>query len=225
MKQTLWKRFRMTAALLASFFLWTAAVLLVDVQTIGPLGSAVGLAAMNRFVHTLTGVHMAFYTLTDRLSLIPAALVAGFLLLGLCQWIRRKRFLQVDHSLLILGGFYLAVGAVFGLFEVIPVNFRPILIEGVLEASYPSSTTLLVLCVLPTAMLQLRSRISHPVLKGVVLSAAAAFTAFMVMGRVISGVHWFSDIVGGALLSAALVSAYGTAVRLDADRANGEAPV
>lgn len=201
------------AAMLAAFGLWTAAVQCVDVQRIGPQGSAVGFAAMNRFVHGLTGVHMPLYILTDWLSLVPVLFVLGFAILGLGQWIRRKHLLKVDGDLLILGVFYLAVLGAYGLFEVLAVNYRPVLIDGVLEASYPSSTTMLVLCVMPTAIMQLRARIQNAALRGWVVSGIGVFTAFMVIARLISGVHWLSDIIGGALLSAALVLLYRALVR------------
>lgn len=190
----------MALGFLAAFVLWTLAVQWVDVQPMGPLGSRVGFAALNGFVHRLTGVHIALYNLTDRLSLIPLGFIAGFGALGLWQWVRRKSLLRVDRSILLLGGFYLAVLAAFAFFEFFPVNYRPVLIDGVLEASYPSSTTLLVLCVMPTAAMQLRSR--------ALTFLIAAFTVFMMVCRLLSGVHWFTDIVGGVVLSAGLVMLY-----------------
>lgn len=200
--------FGLGAGLLAAFGLWTLAVYLIDVQPIGPDGSAVGFAALNCFLHRLTGVHWWLYALTDWLGLIPLAVAALFGLLGLCQLIRRKCLWKVDGSILVLGGFYAAVIALFLLFEKCVVNYRPVLIEGVLEASYPSSTTLLTMCVMPTAALQLRSRIQNPGLRTALIAAIWLFTALMVLGRLISGVHWFTDIVGGALLSAGLVTLY-----------------
>ena len=200
--------FALGIGLLAAFGLWTLAVCLIDVQPIGPDGSAVGFAALNGFLHRLTGVHWWLYALTDWLGLIPLAVAALFGLLGLCQLIRRKSLWKVDGSILVLGGFYVAVIAVFLLFEKCVINYRPVLIEGVLEASYPSSTTLLTMCVMPTAALQLRSRIQNPGLRTALIAAIWLFTALMVLGRLISGVHWFSDIVGGALLSAGLVTLY-----------------
>lgn len=197
---------------LAAFALWTAAVGFVDVQPIGPLGSCVGFASVNRFFHGLTGVHMTLYILTDWLSLIPVGLGFGFALLGLFQWIKRKSLLKVDRNILVLGGFYLAVLAAYVLFECFPVNYRPILINGVLEVSYPSSTTLLVMCMMPTALLQLKACIRHPLLRKFVAGAITAFTVFMVVGRLVSGVHWLSDIIGGALLSSGLVMLYVSAV-------------
>ena len=194
--------------LLAAFVLWTAVVSLVDVQAIGPRGSSVGLAALNGFFHNLTGVHLSLYLITDWLSLVPLGIVLGFGALGLVQWVKRKSIWKVDRSILVLGGFYLVVLAAFVFFEVYAVNYRPILIEGVLEASYPSSTTMLVMTVMPTAALQLKSRIQNPALRRSVVIAIIAFTAFMVMGRLVSGVHWVSDIIGGGLLSAGLVMLY-----------------
>lgn len=195
-------------AALIAFVIWTVLVRFVDVQTIGPESSAVGFASLNGAFHALTGLHMALYDLTDLLSVIPLGIIACFGLLGLYQWIRRKKLFRVDSSILVLGGFYVVVMAFYALFEVVEVNYRPILIEGVLETSYPSSTTMLAMCVLPTAIMQLRSRIQNRALNTCVTLALAAFTAFMVIGRLISGVHWLSDIIGGALLSTGLVVLY-----------------
>ena len=194
--------------MLAAFVLWTWAVCVVDVQPIGSLGSTVGFARLNGFVRDLVGVRMGLYTLTDWLSVIPLGLVGCFGMWGLFQWIRRRSLARVDRSLLMLGGFYLAVLAFYGLFEIWVVNHRPLLIEGILEASYPSSTTTLSLCVMPTAWIQLRSRIRTPLLRRCTGWIVAAFTAFQVVGRLLSGVHWFSDIVGGMLLSGGLLGIY-----------------
>ena len=198
----------MALGLLAAFALWTAAVRTVDVRVIGPRESTVGFAALNRFIHDLTGVHMALYIRTDWLGLIPLGFVAGFAVLGLIQWIQRKHILKVDYSILVLGGFYMAVLLVYILFEVFVVNYRPVLIDGHLEASYPSSTTVLSMCVMSTAIMQLRSRIGNDAVKRCVTSVMSVFIAFMVIGRLVSGVHWFTDIVGGVLLSTGLVLLY-----------------
>ena len=208
MKKQNKRNFYIALGLFAAFLLWTAATRLLDVQAIGPLGSTVGFAALNRFFHDLTGVHMSLYAITDWLSLVPLGCACGFAILGLVQWAKRKNLLKVDRSPLFLGGFYLVVMAAYVLFEFVVVNYRPVLIEGALEASYPSSTTMLVLTVMPTAMMQLNPRIKRPALRRAVLGAIIVFTAFMVIGRLVSGVHWLSDIIGGALLSASLVMAY-----------------
>lgn len=194
--------------LLAAFVLWTAAVCTIDVQPIGPRKSSVGFASINSFFHECTGVHMLLYTITDWLGLVPLAFIFGFAFLGLKQWIQRKSILKVDFSILILGGFYLIVLAAYILFEEFAINYRPVLIDGFLEASYPSSTTLLVMCVMPTAMIQLKKRMRNKRLQRCMLISNSVFTAFMVIARLISGVHWLSDIIGSVLLSIGLVMLY-----------------
>ena len=200
--------------MLIAFVMWTVAIRFVDVQAIGPQESSVGFATINQFVHNLTGVHMSLYTITDWLGLVPLMFVMGFGTLGLIQWIKRKHLLKVDYSILVLGGFYIVVMAVYVLFEVLVINYRPVLINGILEASYPSSTTMLVMCVMPTAIMQFDTRIKNDVLKRCVTYAITAFIVFMVIGRLVSGVHWFTDIIGGALLSAGLVLMYRAMIRL-----------
>jgi len=194
--------------LLAVSALWTLSVSFIDVQPIGPCESSVGFASLNGPFHRLTGVHMTLYTITDWLGLIPVGVCIAFGALGLVQWIKRKSILKVDFSILVLGVFYITVIAVYFFFEKFVVNYRPVLIEGYLEASYPSSTTMLTMCVMPTAAMQLSRRIKNTVFRRCIVTAIYAFTAFMVIGRLVSGVHWLSDIIGGALLSTGIVMLY-----------------
>ena len=196
------------AGLLAAFVLWTVCVRFVDVGAIGPQGTSVGFAALNGSVHSFTGVNMSLYVITDWLGLVPVGVAFGFAVLGLAQWIKRKSILRVDRSILVLGGFYVAVMAAYFLFEMVVINYRPTLIDGYLEASYPSSTTMLVMCVMPTAMMQLRTRVKNAVFRRSLMIVIGAFIAFMVVGRLVSGVHWVTDIIGGALVSIGLVLIY-----------------
>ena len=198
----------MGTGLIAVFVLWTVLVSVVDVRAIGPNGSSVGFATLNGYVRDLTGVNMRLYSITDWLGLVPIGVAFGFAVLGLVQWVGRKSLFKVDRSILALGGFYIIVLAMYIFFEIVVINYRPVLIDGYLEASYPSSTTMLVMCVMPTAMMQLHARIKSDVFRRCVLISIAAFTAFMVIGRLASGVHWLTDIIGGALVSAGLVITY-----------------
>lgn len=199
------KKYGTAIGLLLSFVLWTVAVTRIDVAPIGPNGSEVGFATLNGWFHRLTGVHMTLYTITDWLGLVPIAVAFGFALLGLWQWIRRRRLCRVDTDILFLGGFYVVVIAVYLLFESVVINYRPVLIEGVLEVSYPSSTTLLTLCVMLTALRRFHRRLPTAII--------LVFTAITVVGRVLSGVHWLSDILGGMLVSGGLVLLYDVACR------------
>lgn len=194
--------------LLVAFLLWTCAVRFVDVQQIGPQNSSVGFATINNLVHALTGTNMCLYTLTDWLGLVPIVFAISFGILGLIQWIKRKHILKVDFNILVLGGFYIVVMAIYVVFEIFVVNYRPVLINGCLEASYPSSTTTLVICVMSSALIQFNIRLKNSVLKKSVVFIIIAFVVFMVLGRLISGVHWVTDIIGGALISASLVQMY-----------------
>lgn len=208
-----WKRQVWTGAgLLVLFVLWTVLIRTVDVRAIGPEGSKVGFAAWNAWFHQLTGVHMTLYTVTDWLGLVPILICGCFGILGLYQWIRRKRLFQVDPDILLLGVYYLLVIAGYLVFEMVPVNYRPILIEGYLEASYPSSTTLLVLSVMPTLKFQADRRCGNRAVRCLAAAFAVLFSAFMVTGRLVAGVHWATDIIGSVFLSAGLFLLYRGAV-------------
>ena len=208
MKKGTQKNLYVGGILLVLFVLWTAALYFVDVRAVGPRESSVGFATLNSLIHNTAGVHMSLYTITDWLGLVPICFIIGFGILGLLQWIKRKSLFKVDLSLLILGGFYIVVMAVYIFFEIFVVNYRPILINGNLEASYPSSTTMLVMCVMPTVVMQFNARLKNSTFKRWLNIIITVFIVFMVTGRLISGVHWFSDIIGGVLLSSGLVMIY-----------------
>ena len=199
------------AGLLLAFVLWTLLIRLVDVQAVGVNGTSVGFAAVNTWFHRLTGVHMTIYTITDWLGLVPIVVCLGFGVLGLAQWIRRKSVAKVDRDILLLGAYYILVILGYLIFEMIPINYRPILIDGAMEASYPSSTTLLVLSVMPTLLFQVNRRAKNKTVRQVTAAFVFLFSAFMVIGRLISGVHWLTDIIGAVLLSAGLYCLYRTA--------------
>lgn len=208
------RNFSMAVCLILSFILWTVLISFIDVKPIGPQESCVGFAILNGFFHNLTGVNMTLYTITDWLGLVPVFVALMFAFLGLAQWIKRKNILKVDYSILTLGGFYLLVIALYILFENVVINYRPTLINGYLEVSYPSSTTLLVLTVMPTAIMQIKTRIKNKICRKTLCVSIALFIGFMVIGRLVSGVHWVTDIIGGALLSAGIVTLYYSVVKI-----------
>ena len=198
--------------LIGVFALWTVLILCVDVQAVGQNGTKIGFADFNVWFHQLTGVHMTIYTITDWLGLVPIFICLCFGVLGLVQLIKRRSLLRVDADILLLGVYYMLVIAGYLIFEMIPINYRPVLIEGRQEGSYPSSTTLLVLSVMPTLMFQENRRVSNAMIRKAVAVSVIAFSAFMVIGRLISGVHWATDIIGSVLLSKGLYMLYRSAV-------------
>lgn len=199
-------------ALLIGFALWTVLILFVDVQSVGPNASKVGLATFNTWFHQLTGAHMTLYTVTDWLGLVPIVVCLCFGCLGLVQFIKRRSLFKVDADILLLGDYYILVIFGYLFFEMVPINYRPILIDGFLEASYPSSTTLLVLTVMPTLTFQVNRRCKDLMIKRITMIIAIVFSAFMAIGRLISGVHWATDIIGSILLSFGLFKLYQSAV-------------
>lgn len=192
----------------AAFALWTILICTVDVQSVGPDNSSVGFATINKYIHNLTGVNMLLYHITDWMGLIPISFMIGFAAQGLIQWFKRRHLIAVDSDILLLGAYYLVVCGVYFLFEYVVINNRPVLINGYLEASYPSSTTLLVLCIMPTATIQLNPLIRNGALKKVFSSAVGVFSVCMLLGRVFSGVHWITDIIGSILISIGLINLY-----------------
>lgn len=199
---------------LAMFAVWTVLILTVDVQPLGQNGTSIGFATFNCWFHHFTGVNMAIYTITDWMGLVPVVICLVFAGVGLVQLLKRRSLFRVDADIMILGVYFVIVFLAYAIFEMIPINYRPILIEGRIEASYPSSTTLLVLSVMPVLIEQIQRRLSGIRVKQIITIAAIAFSVFMVTGRLVSGVHWFTDIIDGELLSAGLFKLYKAVVVL-----------
>lgn len=203
-----------TAILFLIFLIFTVMVKTVDVQSIGPEQSLVGLATFNQLVFEFFGVNLLWYGITDLLGVVAVAIAFGFAVLGLIQLIKRKSIRKVDSNILLLGAFYFVVIAFYVFFEYEIVNYRPIILAQSLEASFPSSHTMIVICIMITAMLQFNHYLRD---KKTWLWTANIASVLIIMvtviGRLISGVHWFSDIVAGILLSSALVALYCSTLR------------
>ena len=193
---------------LVAFVLWTILIQHIDVQRVGPHETDIGFATFNVWFHQMTGVHMLIYTITDWLGLVPIIICMCFGLMGFVQLVKKRSLLKVDPDILLLGVYYVLVILSYLIFEMVPINYRPILIDGNLEASYPSSTALLVLSVMPTLKYQVDRRIVNSVFKNAIAIFAIVFSAFMVIGRLISGVHWATDIIGSVFLSSGLFLIY-----------------
>ena len=217
MKENSWKKCLAAGiCLILVFAVWTILIQKVDVQPAGNYEPQkdVGFAGLNTWFHGLTGFSETLYKITDWLGLVPIAICIGFGILGLIQLIKRKSLLKVDKDIILLGIFYVVVIAGYLLFEKITINYRPVLVDGLEkpESSYPSSTTLLVLSVMPTLIFQVNRRMKNGNAKKAVTIIAVLFTAFMLIGRTVAGVHWLTDILGAVFLSAGLYLVYRAAV-------------
>ncbi|MCI7248258.1 MAG: phosphatase PAP2 family protein [Clostridiales bacterium] len=196
------------AVLFAVFVLYTAAVALIDVKPVGQMNSNVGMATINKALSDAIGVHMIWYDITNILGILALLIAAFFGVVGVIQLVTRKSLLKVDRDIIILGCFYVMVIVCYVLFDHFAINYRPVMLEDTLEASYPSSHTMLAVCVMSTAICQLKWKMRDEHVSRIVQGVLAVLIVLTVVGRMISGVHWFTDIIGGVLLSAFLVSLY-----------------
>ena len=201
------KFFVLGIILIFIFAVWTVLITTVDIQSVGINDTDIGFATLNGWFHRLTGINMMLYDITDWLGLVPLFVCFFFGFIGLCQMIKRKSLFKVDCDILILGLYYVTVILCYFVFEALPINYRPVLINNNMEGSYPSSTTLLVLSVMPTLGFQLKRRIKNNKIKAINVMIIL-FSVFMVTGRLISGVHWLTDIIGSCILSAGLYLIY-----------------
>ena len=219
MKRKGFKSLLFGALYLIVFVVWTLLIQIVDVQPVGQNGTDIGFATINCYFHKLTGVHMVIYTITDWLGLVPIFICLIFAGIGLTQLIQRKSLFRVDYDIIVLGIYYIIVIFGYLIFEMIPINYRPVLIDGFMEASYPSSTTLLVLSVMPTLWFQAKRRMKNEVVLKYVCVLSALFSIFMLVGRTVAGVYWLTDIMGSILLSTGLFLLYRAVVLIIDDKA------
>lgn len=201
---------KMTIILFFIAVIFTVLVKCVDVQSIGPKGSAVGFATINRFVHQLTGENDTWYNITKYLGIIPFLYVLFYAVVGLKQLIIAKKISKVDKKIIALGCFYVVLGLIYILFDKLAINYRPVLEDGVLEPSYPSSHTLLAVCVCLSSIFMNKYYIKNNDLKKYLNLGTLILMILLVLGRLLSGVHWASDIIGGVIISLFLVFGFFT---------------
>jgi len=184
-----------------------------DVAAIGPAGTEVGFSHINQFVHNLTGVNMLWYEITDYIGYGAIAVCGMFALAGFIQMIKRRSLLKVDREIWALGGLFIAVIGCYVLFEKFIVNYRPIIMPGETapEASFPSSHTMLIMTVMIAVMI-VSDKYFGKGLGVLVRILCFVITLVTVGGRLYCGVHWFTAIVGGILLSATLLFLFAAVV-------------
>lgn len=201
------KKFVITAILVLVFLVYTALVKFVDVRPAGPYGFRVGLASIND-VFVLSEPNEILYKITDYASLLAIPVGITFTAIGVVQLIKRKSIFKVDSNIVALGVLYVFTGLAYLLFELLKVNVRPFPLDGKIEASYPSSTTVLALTIFVTAADQISLYVKNKNVERWLIAFDIEFTLFLIGGRIISGVHWMTDIVGGLILGGALIQFY-----------------
>lgn len=202
------KKLYLGLTLVIIFIIFTSTLLFVDRRDVGPNSSIVGYATINLWFHNLTGVNLVMYTITDYGGIIPILLGLFFGGVGFIQLISRKNIKKVDFELIILGLFYIIVFLIYLLFEYVVINRRPVIIDGYLEASYPSSTTFLSITFLLSAIIPIKRYIKNKKVQMILIIISYLYMSFLVVGRIVSGVHWLTDIIGSILIGFGLVNLY-----------------
>ncbi len=189
---------------------YTGAVLMVDVQPIGPAGTKVGLASINALYQNIVGVNYTYYEIAEILGLVILGIFAIFALMGLVQLIMRRNLFKVDKNILVLGGVYLLMFALYVLFAKVAISYRPVILPGetVPEASFPSSHTMLAIVVSVLTMMQLKYYVKRKSARVFLKFDLIVIMLMTVAARTLSGAHWLTDIVAGILFSLTLISLY-----------------
>lgn len=208
------KQIMISTMLFLLFVIFTILVKTIDVKPIGPNSTSVGFSTLNGFMLNKIGVNMIFYQITQVLGLIPILIAALYGIKGIIQLVKRKSLFKVDSEIIILGIFYAITIIIYLFFEKFIVNYRPVLMDGKLEASYPSSHTMISIFISLSAIIVNRYLIKNSNINKKINIFILIVMFLIVIGRTISGVHWFSDILGGLLISAFLVKSFDTLLRI-----------
>lgn len=201
-------------ALFAAFLLLIVLLKTVDVKTITLIGSdgtfykEIGLASLNMAVFNAISFNSTWYKITTYLGVIPLLIAGAFVVFGVVQLIMRKSFKKVDGGIYLLGGLYVVTLIIYIFFEKVIVNYRPVILDKAPEASFPSSHTVLSLVICLSASFIIEKYIKKSVLLHAAKFALGVLAALIVLGRILAGVHWITDILGGLLISFALYFAF-----------------
>lgn len=215
------KNFIISGVLLIIAIIYTILVQKIDVKPIGPENSSVGFATVNEAVanqikeNTTLGYSETLYDITKYLGYLSLAMCVVYAFVGLVQLIKRKSLFKVDKEIFMLAAFYIVVIALYILFEIYVVNYRPVIMEEGLEASYPSSHTMLAVCVCGSAIILNKKLFKDFKQIKVVNILCTILLVTTVVGRLLSGVHWFSDIIGSIIISSALLMTFYSLINME----------
>ena len=192
----------------------------IDIKPIGPKNSEIGFSTINRVFHDFTGNNTICYGISKYLGYLAFVIVIYYIILGFLQLKTRKSITKVDNRIIKLGVFYILVGLVYILFEKVIINYRPVILDGELEASFPSSHTMLAICICLSSILISKYYIKGPNLCKKINIATIILMLVILLSRTLSGVHWITDIIGGIIISLCLVSCYYTMILFDEKNTN-----
>ena len=188
--------------------IFTILVKVFDKGAIGPNNTVVGMQIINDYFKNMFPFNETLYKITKYAGFIPLLLGAFYAIIGAIQLVKGKSLKKVDSRIYLIGGFYILVLILYIFFEKVALNYRPVIIDGELEASFPSTHTLLALCFFVSSIMVSKYYIKNDILRKVVNISSVVLMLFIVIGRMICGCHWFTDIIGGVLISLALLNIF-----------------
>lgn len=185
-------------------------VCFVDRAPIGPKASSVGFSHVNGFFRNIFKFNNVLYILTNILGYLAILVCLFFGFIGRMQLFNGKSLKKVDRNVIALGGLYIVVILLYIIFEKAAINYRPVIMPGEteLEASFPSSHTMLALTVFCSTPPVLRKYVKDKQIRKIINIVLYVLAGLMVIGRLISGVHWFTDILASIFISATLLYAF-----------------
>lgn len=203
---------------LLSFSLFIVMIILlrtVDLEPIGPNGSLVGFASINEMFHNLTGVNFLWYEITDALGILAILVCVVFGFIGFIQWVKRKKLFAVDREIIALGILFIITIGLYVLFTFVAVNYRPVIMPGEteLEPSFPSSHTMLAVVVFGSVSIIISKYIKDKKISSIIKIVLNSLLIIAMVGRLLSGVHWFTDIISSCIISYALLQAYQASIQ------------
>ena len=196
---------------------WIYTILYVDVASIGPNNTSVGLATVNQwfrdlFFNSPNEYYEPIYKATEYVGYFALGCCVFMGCVGLFQLIKRKSLLKVDRPIIFTGILYVITIGQYVMFEKVIINYRPVIMEGesAPEASFPSSHTMLIIVVMGSLIMLCGHYLNkkHPNISAILQAIFVCLIAALVVGRLVCGVHWLTDIVGGILISASLLALY-----------------
>lgn len=207
---------------LALFAVLTASALFIDVAPIGPQGSSVGLSSINGAVFATLGSNDLADKTSDLLLVLSVLVCGAFAALGLTQLARTRSLSGVDPALIRLALAYLTLAVLYVGFEFVTLNYAPVLDEGQLKSSFPSSHTLATVAVFAMSPITLRAlganpqttnpKLCNPATPSIAGAMSAVFILAAVVLRVLSGQHWLTDVIAGVLLALCVTALYAWSV-------------
>lgn len=200
--------FTMSLILLAVSVIFTLLVAFVGRAPVGPENSEVDFAALNAALHDQFGYNTVFYGISSVLGYLTI-LTALINCVGyLANLIKKKDLRMVRADLTATLGIYILLAVLYLVFEFVVINYRPVILEEGLEASFPSTHSMLAIAVMFSAAQQVRTGMKESGIRNILILLCVLTGVLTPVTRFFSGVHWFTDILGGVLYGLFLTSLF-----------------